>query len=106
GQLIRFRGRDPEYRKEAKPSEGIQDLQNGILDYARARGRLESLRYGSVDQVPKEILQQARKGMEEIYRKYIHQPLTEQLASIFSVDDNYSQDTCLHLDPKTGKWVI
>jgi predicted HAD superfamily hydrolase len=106
GQLICFHGEEPIYREEDKPSEGIQRLQDGILDYARSRGRLETLRYGEVDRVPGNIRKETREYMEETYQRYVRKPLAEDLASIFSVDDNYSQDTRLHLDPKTGKWVI
>lgn len=106
GQLICFHGEEPIYREEDKPSDGIQRLQDGILDYARSRGRLETLRYGAVDRVPGNIRKETREYMEDIYQRYVRKPLAEDLASIFSVDDNYSQDTRLHLDPKTGKWVI
>ena len=33
-------------------------------------------------------------------------PLTEDVAGLFRVEDTYSQDTTLHLDGKTGRWVI
>jgi predicted HAD superfamily hydrolase len=106
GQLIRFRDGEPVYREEAEPSSGIRSLQDGILDYARDRAGLEAVRFGSSDGLPEEIQSEDQRFMEENYRTFVHQPLTENLASIFSVDDNYSQDTCLHLDPKTGRWII
>ena len=37
---------------------------------------------------------------------YTAEVLTEDVAGLFMVEDTYSQDTTLHLDGKTARWVI
>ena len=96
----------PVFRVEEKPSAGIQELQRGILDYAGIRSDLEREAYGSVTRVPQSIRQQTRDYVQACYEKYMKLPLTEDVAGLFMVEDTYSQDTTLHLDGKTGRWVI
>ena len=96
----------PVFRVEEKPSAGIQELQRGILDYAGIRSDLEREAYGSVTRVPQSIRQQTRDYVQACYEKYMKLPLTEEVAGLFMVEDTYSQDTTLHLDGKTGRWVI
>ncbi|MDY5704154.1 MAG: rhamnan synthesis F family protein [Lachnospiraceae bacterium] len=96
----------PVFRVEEKPSAGIQELQRGILDYAGIRSDLERDAYGSVTRVPQSVRQQTRDYVQACYEKYMKLPLAEEVAGLFTVEDTYSQDTTLHLDGKTGRWVI
>ncbi|MEE3357912.1 MAG: hypothetical protein VZR31_07490, partial [Lachnospiraceae bacterium] len=70
------------------------------------RSDLEREAYGSVTRVPESIRQQTRDYVQACYEKYMKLPLTEEVAGLFMVEDTYSQDTTLHLDGKTGRWVI
>lgn len=106
GQLIHFKNGCPIYRKEKKPGREIQKLQQGMKDYAKLRSSLEGCRYGSMNALPKETKEESRTFVETVYCTCLKEPLTANLSGIFSVEDNYSQDASLHLDPRSGKWVI
>ncbi len=46
--------------------------------------------------------------MEALYKELLvdHDYLSEKTAALFSVEDRYSQDTKLHLNPVTHRWEI
>lgn len=101
GQLLHIGEDGPVYREEKKPSEEIQQLQQGILDYARQRATIEHMT--DVKSGAEE-----RTYMERCCQEFLlgHDYMTSGLARIFSVEDKYSQDTTLHLDPETHRWGI
>lgn len=102
GQLLRFeKNGQPDYRNDALPSDGIRFLQDGILSYCRDRASAENL--SGQQSVP-----ESRAFMEETYTELLvnHNYLKRETASLFTVEDRYSQDTCLHLNPDTHQWEI
>lgn len=135
GQLLHFDGSgQPVYREEDGPSAGIRSLQEGILSYCRDRALAEALTKrapaaagrtvppaaskedaaGNSPELPaftgslQETDKASRSFMEETYRELLlgHDYLTKDIAALFSVEDRYSQDTCLHLNPETHRWEI
>ena len=101
GQLLRFtEAGEPVYREEEGPSEGIKALQAGLLQYCKDRASAERLVGASfVD---------SKAYMEALYKELLvnHDYLSKKTAALFTVEDRYSQDTRLHLNPDTHRWEI
>lgn len=123
GQLIRFDSEiQPIYRNEEMPSEEILALQDGMLSYCRDRKNAMGL--AGIDELSEGILDSKSAGhgrnteelpylfsrtyMEKLYSELLinHDYMTSEVASIFKVEDSYSQDTSLHINPETHRWEI
>lgn len=106
GQLLCFNDDgEPVYKDEAPMSIETSEIQEGMIRYAMDRSSSEKIMAmdnGSRDD------EADRKFMERAYRYLLidHDVIDHDLSSVFSVEDSYSQDTRLHLDPSTGRWVI
>lgn len=102
GQLIRIDSEEnPVYRNEELPGDDVKMLQEGMLSYCRDRKTLEALGHENEGKINREY-------MERLYSELLvdHDYLTEETAALFKVDDSYSQDTSLHLNPSTHRWEI
>lgn len=125
GQLLHFTDEGtPVYREEEGPSEGIKALQAGLLAYCRDRAAAEMLvgtrlstdgKSAAKETVPSQHTSAgaarsaaSRAYMEALYKELLvdHDYLSEKTAALFSVEDRYSQDTKLHLNPVTHRWEI
>ena len=117
GQLLHFDADGPVYKDEAKPADGIVKLQEGLLDYVKQRAQFaenRSLTMGdatlcneaeSAD--TRSSVAVERQYMETMYHHFLSGAyIGEEVGSIFTVEDTYSQDTTLHYDGKSKKWKI
>lgn len=103
GQLLRFTDAgEPVYREEEGPSDGIRSLQAGLLQYCKDRASAE--RYVGINPSSSD----ARSYTETLYEELLvnHDYLSQKTAALFTVEDRYSQDTRLHLNPDTHRWEI
>lgn len=102
GQLLCFNDKgEPQYKDEAPVLRKTSEIQDGMIHYAMDRASSEKIMALTDDDAD-------RKFMERAYRYLLidHDVIDHDLSSAFSVEDSYSQDTRLHLDPSTGRWVI
>lgn len=125
GQLLHFDSDGPVYKDEAKPADGIVKLQEGLLDYVKQRAQFAencSLTIGDaalrneaesadlrslVVADTHGVVAVERQYMEAMYRHFLSGAyIGEEVGSIFTVEDTYSQDTTLHYDGKSKKWKI
>ena len=119
GQLIRFDSEiQPIYRNEEMPSEEILALQEGMLSYCRDRKNamalagIDELSEGESTNTSGNSYESheafSRPYMEKLYSELLinHDYMTSDIASIFKVEDSYSQDTSLHINPETHRWEI
>lgn len=117
GQLLHFDADGPVYKDEAKPADGIVKLQDGLLDYVKQRAQFaenrsltigdEALRNEVESADTRSLVAAERQYMEAMYRHFLSGAyIGEEVGSIFTVEDTYSQDTTLHYDGKSKKWKI
>ena len=88
------------------PSEGIISLQQGLLDYVEKRAAFSPC-YADYYGDSYNLVKAQRDYVEAMYEHFLNYDyIGERVASIFSVEDTYSQDTTLHYDGKAKKWKI
>lgn len=102
GQLIRFKKDSnnvnvPVYKSDGIVSASIAKLQDGILEYCRRRSNLQ--REYKIDEKYDYTI------AEKIFQKYINgKYMSEELSSVFSVEDSYCKNKVLRFDSTTNSW--
>lgn len=101
GQLICFEKNGenvkPIYKKAETISVATKELQKGILDYCQERASLSEYLYD--DDVPDQ------KIMEIFYEQCVNGiHMSDELASIFAVEDDYCSNGFILFDRKMNRW--
>ena len=101
GQLICFEERngsvEPVFKKAENPSGEIRSLQKGILQYCRERAELAGILHDPDLADP--------RIMEEFFTKFVcGSHMSEELANIFEVEDDYCTNGFILFDKQRDRW--
>ena len=104
GQLISIEkkenGLKESYKTDDHVSEEIRMLQKGILDYARNRAELITNYYEPISKTERAVMEYA---FSEALSAAI---MDKEVASVFSVEDDYCSNGSWQFDPGSNQWKI